>query len=178
MSAREGPVESGIIIPVPAAEPLVGTWRAELDSGAWLGVPAHVTVLYPFASPRDLDDGVRAAVADLASAIEPFEATFTEVRRFGDDVLYLAPEPRSVFDDLLARAAARWPEHPPYGGEHDEVVPHLTVGDNGDRAGYAEAAAALRRRLPLGCTVDRLEVVVGGTTQGSWHQRWSFPLGG
>lgn len=178
MSAVRGPVESGIIVPVPAAEPLVGTWRTELDSGAWLGVPAHVTVLYPFASPDSLDDEVRAAVADLARGLAPFEATFAEVGRFGDDVLFLAPEPRPLFDDLLGRAAARWPEHPPYGGAYDEVVPHLTVGDNGDRDRFAAAVAAIEPRLPFTCTVDALEVVVGGASAGSWRRHWSFPLGG
>ena len=39
---------SAIVVPVPDAEPAVGTWRARYDSSAAFGMPAHITVLYPF----------------------------------------------------------------------------------------------------------------------------------
>jgi hypothetical protein len=40
--------ESAIIIPIPEAEPIVGPLRLQYDGAARLGVPAHITVLYPF----------------------------------------------------------------------------------------------------------------------------------
>jgi hypothetical protein len=40
--------ESAIIVPVPAVEPLVSQWRQRFDVSARHGVPAHITVLYPF----------------------------------------------------------------------------------------------------------------------------------
>ena len=42
-------------------------------------------------------------------------------------VLYLAPEPAAPFVELTQAIAARWPDHQPYGGEFDSVVPHVTV---------------------------------------------------
>ena len=103
--------------------------------------------------------------------------TLSDLRWFGDGVLRIAPEPRPVFDELLRQAADRWPEHPPYGGVHDQVVPHLTIGDNGDTDGCAAAAAAIGQALPIRCRVDSLEVWVGGSASGSWRRLWSIPLG-
>jgi hypothetical protein len=33
---------------VPAAEPVVSTWRERFDGSAAQGMPAHITALYPF----------------------------------------------------------------------------------------------------------------------------------
>jgi hypothetical protein len=42
---------SAVLVPVPEAERVVSRYRARLDGAAALGVPAHVTVLYPFVPP-------------------------------------------------------------------------------------------------------------------------------
>jgi hypothetical protein len=42
---------SAVVVPVPEAEPRVGALRTALDPSAALGVPAHVTILYPFVAP-------------------------------------------------------------------------------------------------------------------------------
>jgi hypothetical protein len=41
-------MQSALLLPVPAAEAAVGPYRALLDPSARDGVPAHITVLYPF----------------------------------------------------------------------------------------------------------------------------------
>ena len=43
--------ESAVLVPIPAAERVVSTHRSRLDGAAALGVPAHVTVLFPFVPP-------------------------------------------------------------------------------------------------------------------------------
>jgi hypothetical protein len=46
-------VLSAAVLLVPEAEPVVGVTRARYDrSGRW-GVPAHVTVLFPFVPPTE-----------------------------------------------------------------------------------------------------------------------------
>ena len=52
--------ESALLLLVPAAEPVVGSHRAQLDLSARNGEPAHFTVLYPFLPPERLDGGVFA----------------------------------------------------------------------------------------------------------------------
>ena len=46
---------SALIVAVPEVEPLVGDWRSRYDN-ATLGVPAHVTLLFPFVPAAQLDD--------------------------------------------------------------------------------------------------------------------------
>jgi hypothetical protein len=50
----QGVAESTILVPVPEAEPVVGQLRARLDRAASRGIPAHVTVLYPFVPPGQI----------------------------------------------------------------------------------------------------------------------------
>src|SRR4051812_32565116 len=53
-------MESAILLAVPEAEPLVHEWRAKGDPSAAHGVPAHVTLLYPFLPVEAIDVGVTA----------------------------------------------------------------------------------------------------------------------
>lgn len=69
-----------MIVPVPAAEPLVGALRAELDAHAAVGVPAHVTVMAPFLPAAVLDPAAVAELAATVAAVPAFDVAFTEVR--------------------------------------------------------------------------------------------------
>ena len=58
--------ETAVVVPVPAAEPVVAGHRRRLDVAASWGVGAHVSVLYPFAPPSVVDD---ALIARLDAAL-------------------------------------------------------------------------------------------------------------
>jgi hypothetical protein len=45
------------------------------------------------------------------------------------DTLYLAVDPEQPFTRLIETVADQYPESPPYGGIHDEVIPHVTVAE-------------------------------------------------
>lgn len=47
------PMESSLIVPIPAAMPIIEPWRERLDPYSAYGMPAHVTVLYPFLPPSE-----------------------------------------------------------------------------------------------------------------------------
>jgi hypothetical protein len=51
------PTQSAVLVPVPEAERAVSRHRARLDAAAALGVPAHVTVLFPFVPPSEIAAG-------------------------------------------------------------------------------------------------------------------------
>ena len=163
---------SGVIvrIPVPRA---VARIRRAFDQGAH-DVPPHVTILYPFLAPADLDAPVRRDLAAIAAAHEPFEVRFTEVGRF-PGLLYLAPEPAEPFVALTEACAAWFPDFPPYGGAHDEVVPHLTVIE-GDHAADPAVVPRLEAALPFGVRVRSIEVITPSDS-GPWRLRWRLPLG-
>jgi hypothetical protein len=44
--------DSAIIMPVPEVEAVVGPLRLQYDALARLGIPAHITLLYPFVDRR------------------------------------------------------------------------------------------------------------------------------
>ena len=52
--SEEMEIESALIIAVPEAEPLVKALRERFDWSAAQGVPAHITILYPFIPPEKL----------------------------------------------------------------------------------------------------------------------------
>ena len=68
---------SGLIIEVPEAEPAVGELRMRLDRVASLGVPAHVTALFPFVAAASIDADVLDRIADVACGSHPFDYLFS-----------------------------------------------------------------------------------------------------
>ena len=73
--------ESGIILPVPEAEPIVQALRLDHDPSARLGVPAHITLLYPFAPP-EVALGLGDDLARLFDRFGRFEFSLVDVGRF------------------------------------------------------------------------------------------------
>jgi 2'-5' RNA ligase len=169
--------ETAVIVSVPAAEPLVGRHRKRLDRAAAWGVPAHVTILYPFVPPPALDDDVLVRLSAAIRSVPRFEARWVAPRWFGEDVLWLAPEPDEPFRALTSAVAGAFPAHPPYGGQFEDVVPHLTVGDTGTVEGLREAERQIAPHLPISMQVATAELWSGDYTPHSWQPVTSLPLG-
>ncbi|GAA1714956.1 2'-5' RNA ligase family protein [Isoptericola hypogeus] len=178
MSAPAEPFVAGstaLVVAVPEAEPVVGELRRSLDSSARFGVPAHVTVLFPFLPAAAIDDAVLDALREVVGSCPAFDASFTGCGRF-PGVLYLVPEPAAPWRELTGAVWSRWPEAPPYGGAFEEVLPHLTVAD-GQAPDVLEAAeAVVTARLPVRTAVA--EVLLLEFDGEAWRRRASFSLGG
>ena len=159
-------MRTALVIVVPEAEPLVGPARARCDAAGETAIPAHVTLLFPFG---DRDDGL----ANLFADVDPFDFALTEVRRW-PDVVWLAPEPAEPFVALTRAIATRYPEHPPYEGAHDEVVPHLTVAHH--RPAPTSLDAALEAQLPIVARATHV-VQLEEHEPPRWRERKRFPLG-
>ncbi|MFJ9153400.1 2'-5' RNA ligase family protein [Streptomyces sp. NPDC102270] len=164
---------SGLIVRVPEAEPAVRAWRDRLDPSARAGVPAHVTVLFPFLDESRIDNDACAVIGEVIGRHRSFETQFEHCGRF-PGILYLVPEPDIPFRRLTEAIADRWREAPPFGGQFDEVVPHLTIAQGQDDAVLEEAAADLRGRLPVTAHVSSVDLLVHDGTR--WQQRASFAL--
>jgi 2'-5' RNA ligase len=164
---------SALYVDIPEAEPLVADARRRWDT-AGSAVPAHVTILFPFLSPDRLDAASLAALAEVASTVEPFGVTFARHGRF-PSVLWLAPEPAAPFRALTEAMVKRWPDHPPYGGAFDEVIHHLTVADRAPSDVMDQLADRVVAQLPISGRVDRLTLSV--RHHGAWSLREGFRLG-
>lgn len=142
---------TGIIVPVREAETVVRP-RAMIAAPELLpaddGVAAHVTLLAPFMPPPSVDRGVLSELAGFFGDVTGFGFRLTSVAVFPGGAVYLTPEPPDVFRRLTAGLHRLFPEFPPYGGEFDEVVPHLTVPmPDGEDA--STLRSSLHRRLPI-----------------------------
>lgn len=171
------PVESALAVLVPAAETLVEPFRNRYDPSAAVGVPAHVTVLYPFKPPTEITADVIGQLEELFSNIRYFECAFRESRLL-PRVLYLAPVPDAPFKKMTEAVSERFPETPPYAGQFADIIPHLTVAQEDDperlTAIVAEFDKAARHALPIEAIVS--EIVLLDNESGRWQVRHRFYL--
>ncbi|GAA5130088.1 2'-5' RNA ligase family protein [Pseudonocardia adelaidensis] len=168
---------SAVVVPVPEAEPRVGVLRAALDPSATLGVPAHVTIMFPFVPPARLDDAVVAALGEVLAAVPAFEVEFSKVSWFSD-VVWWAPEPAEPFVALTHAVAARFGLEPYEGAYGDAVVPHLTIGHGAPMDRMRAAEAEVAAGPPLRASVRTASLMTGSRAAGSWTTVAELPLGG
>lgn len=174
----QGPrvAESALIVRVVEVEPHVAPLRAMHDPVARLGVPAHITVLYPFVAPAAITSAVCEGVRNAIAGIRSFRFHLTEARQF-PGVLYLAPEPAAPFATMTAAMARAFPAHPPYGGRFASIVPHLTVA-HFEPPALPALEAELRNLLaelgPIPCHCREIELIEN--TTGHWRLRQTFAL--
>jgi 2'-5' RNA ligase len=166
--------ESALIVPVPQAESVVQSFRARFDPAAPLGVPAHITVLYPFLVPEALDQPVCDELGAIFAGVPPFPFTLGSVARFPDAV-YLAPQPTEPFSRLTAAIATRWPQTPPYGGIYDEIVPHLTVAHT-VKTIVENIRREIEPNLPIACVAR--EAWLMAKRGDGWVVERRFPFSG
>lgn len=174
-------LESALLVPVPAADLVTGPHRARLDFSAKDGVPAHLTVLYPFLPPHLIGPGELADLARLFAGFPAFVFTLDRIGWFGDAVAWLGPADETPFRALTALVCTAYPEYPPYGGAHQDVVPHLTIGHLGSPDALRAAADDISQSLPI--TANAAEVTLmtgpraaGRTSPAPWATVATFPL--
>ena len=163
---------SALIVAVPEAEPLVHDWRLRYDNAA-LGIPAHITLIFPFVPADEIGDELRAELRELFAEQPAFSFALARVARF-PDVAWLAPDPSDRFRRLTDLIFSRYPDYPPYEGLHEEVLPHLTVA-MGDAALQDEVDAALSPHLPIAAHAGKVTLIVEDES-GHWSESGRFPL--
>ena len=168
---------TALVVLVPEAEAVVGQLRLALDPVAPLGVPAHVTVLFPFMPAGELSEGVLTGLAALFGSTNAFEHSLVRSEWFGDEVLWLAPDAGERFRELTDLASTAFPEYPPYQGQFDDVVPHLTVADHGPLDEMRDAERAIQRHLPISSVAQAVTLMVEQRL-GRWEAAAAFALDG
>ena len=173
----QGSVEAALVILVPEVEPLVSAFRLKHDPFANMGIPAHITIDYPFLPGIDPGQQLHRELAELFVKTEASQFAFRDLARF-PDVLYLAPDPVTPFKELIDMVAARFPESPSYGGAFDNIVPHLTIAQTEDEEILKSIERQLERLLPeyLPLSTRAEHVWLMDNRKGIWQKRNSFPL--
>jgi hypothetical protein len=170
-------LRSVLLITVPEAEPAVARHRARLDSSASEGVPAHVTVLFPFMPPAAIDEPALARLTRLFAATGRFRFRLDRTAWFGTEVMWLAPRDPAPFAALTQRVYEVFPAFPPFAGRHVEVVPHLTVGHGHPVSDLRAAEAAVAPCLPIDGHATQVTLMTGPAAGGRWTTAATFPLG-
>lgn len=167
---------TAFVVRVPSAEGFVAELRNRFDSTVQVGVPAHISVLVPFMDPAGITSAVLAAAQDALSDVASFEFTMRRVGRF-PATAYLAPEPADPFVAMTASLVRRFPEFPPYGGEHAGVIPHLTVA-HGSAENATAAAAELEEKMRSSGPIEArcTSVVLLENSTGNWREMHVFEL--
>jgi 2'-5' RNA ligase len=141
------------------------------------GVPAHLTLLYPFVAPERLDCSVRRTLAAVAASHPAFDYSLTGQATWPDTV-YVAVDPVEPFVRLQVALAQAFPAFPIYGRDAGfEFVPHVTITE-----GKAVGEATLREgrawaALPRHARATHLEVIARGVS-GQWRTAWRLRLDG
>jgi hypothetical protein len=143
---------TALVILVPEAEGLIKAFREKYDPAATEGMPAHVTVLYPFKTLEHIGEDVMAVLHGLFSHHPCLRSSLAALQRF-PTVLSLAPHPETPFQVLTRVVADRYPETPPYGGAFSDIVPQLTIAQVNDAHRLDEISdefhRAARGKLPI-----------------------------
>ena len=171
----KGAMQSALIVTIPEAEEAVALHRAQFDDAAAFGIPAHVTVLFPFMPPSEVNAQVIGILAAAISTVPRFNATFESTGWFGTNVLWLAPKPAAVFGALTTAVADAFPDYPPFGGRHEVVIPHLTVGHAVAVSELREAEAGVLRCLPIRANVTEVALWCGTDVPGGWAPHDGLP---
>jgi 2'-5' RNA ligase len=168
--------QSGLILEVPEADPVVGRHRARLDASAPLGVPAHITVLFPFMPPGRIDETVLAELEHLFAAVTRFRFRLDDTGWFGDDVLWLAPRDPGLLRALTQRVFEAFPAFPPFEGQFDDVVPHLTIGHGRPLNDLDIAEESAQAQLPIDSHATAVTLMTQQSAAGPWTKAATFTL--
>jgi hypothetical protein len=179
MTSKDSAAKSALVILAPEAEPLVGSFREKYDPSAAAGMPAHITLFYPFLPPEEIAEPVIAILRRCFAGFAPYRYCLVSVRHYGRDSVYLAPDPAEPFRQITLAIWRDFPDRPPYGGKHTDIVAHLSVAQTAGKTVHADLASrfesAARRNLPIAATAQQVALMDNVT--GRWRVRRLFRLG-
>lgn len=121
-------------------------------------VPAHITLLYPFVPPEQVETAIEE-LNRLCAGISPIEVTLNHYGTF-KGAIFLEPSNPEPIVQLNHRLSQAFPEYPVYGGEYGaELHPHLTL------ARFDDPEEADNIELPpvpsFSFTVDNIHLYLG-----------------
>jgi 2'-5' RNA ligase len=170
-------LRSAVIVAVPEAAAAVDTWRElTCDAKPSIGVPPHVTLLFPFVAPAEIMDDVIGGLRRVFAPSRPFAVELRKLSRF-PGILYLAPETAEPFVALTHALVSRFPGYPPYGDASLPVIPHLTVAQGDDEL-LDRAESEVTRALPIAAEITEALLLEQFEQDGlRWRVRERFRMG-
>lgn len=167
------PGHTGLVIPVPAADALLASVGDRYPGTVRDGVPAHVSLLYPFVVAAELDQRVTTACSELFVGQVPIPVDFVECYRRGGFVA-LRPDPSDGLKEFMSKTRRRWPDVVPYEGVYGDVEPHLTVAVRCSEQVAVWIAQEVTAELPISAELREAWLLA---FEGQWILRGRFEFG-
>ena len=127
--------------------------------------------------PAYIDDAVLRRLTGIFAAVPAFEHRLVRTSWFGEDVLWLAPDDDAPFRSLTESVHQAFPDYPPFGGQYEDVVPHLTIADRCPLDQMQAAALRVEKHLPISCVARGVSLMVQRDGSGAWTRSDWFALG-
>jgi len=165
------------VIVIDDAEPFEEIRREFAPRSIVRGIPFHITLLHPFARREELTEALLVDVRSFFATRKPFEFELARVAMWPRDV-YAVPEPDGELRNCIQALFALFPQWPPYGGIHPDVVPHATLAEDLDaKSVYPEIERRAAPLLPRRCQA-RDVALLEEFERDRWRERERFSLGG
>ena len=121
-------------------------------------VPAHITLLYPFVPPDQVETAV-TTLNKLCTPFPPFEVILDKYGTF-EGAIFLEPSDPAPIMELHRLLSSAFPDFPVYGGEYGtELHPHLTLARFDDPG---EASSIDLPPVPsFNFSVDKIHLYLG-----------------
>ena len=163
-------MQSSIDLHFLELSPLTDRWRKPTTAVANLGVPPHITLLWPWKDAPVAQADLNKLEATL-TPFKPFQLTLSHIEIFENGAIYFALEDESIPRAIMQALFKTFPETPPYGGEFPDPRPHITIAKppkDQSEAWQQEIARAIQ--LPIHFWVKEI-VVMEENQQKLWHNR-------
>lgn len=165
-----GEVHTALTLLLPEAQPVLDCVVRALGLDARSVPPAHMTLLFPWMPPEQVNDVVLEELREFFGEQRAVSMSL-QVGWFGREVLLLVPSDPLPLVEMTRAIVGRWPQFPYYGGAYDSIDPHMTLA-YGDDSTLAPVAEVVESMGPVA-----VEVVGAVLTQGTEMAfRVSFPL--
>ncbi|MFI6150728.1 2'-5' RNA ligase family protein [Streptomyces sp. NPDC051109] len=168
------PGTTAVVIALPDAAPLLDAASRIDPALVRRGVPAHVSLLYPFVPESALTGQDEEGVRSLAAGFPAADLLLEEVVTASGFIGVTVPELQPVVDAFRVQ----WPGLRPYDGRFGaRPTAHVTVAMGADDpTAAARVRAAIDGLLPMRTRATAVQLVV--LTQDGWQPRLTAPLGG
>lgn len=156
---------TGLVVPVPAADPLLDAVSQRHPDAARPAFVAHVSLLYPFLPGEDVDAATVEWLRSFAASTAALTLRFDEVEHSAGFVAL----PAAALEPMAKAVRDQWPQVIPYGGRYGRNPgSHLTVTMGTDPDESGRIAGYVREFLPLTGVADQLWIV---EYDGTWRIR-------
>jgi hypothetical protein len=130
----------------------------------------------PFLVAADVDDATLERLGTALAGCAPFTMRMGGLARFTEDIhaLFATVDPTGPFIAMTRAVGAEF-DLALYGGVHEEIVPHLTIGISDDPAVLDGIAPIAEAALPITAAVGEVDVVVHEPA--GWRTAHTIALG-